>query len=266
MSTMNKPDTWVNAEAYEPYVGRWSRVVAREFLDWIAVPTGSHWLDVGSGSGALTGTILQQMEPAQVTGIDQSEGFVAYAREHVQDSRVSFRVANAMELPFEDETFDAVVSGLVLNFIPRQEVALAEMARVTRRGGTIAVYVWDYGDKMEMMRVFWDAAGELDPAATEKVESLRFPICKPEPLTELFKGAGLTGVEVRAIDASTHFRDFDDYWTPFLGGQGPAPAYAISLTEERRTALRELIRSKLPISKDESIPLIARAWAIRGTK
>lgn len=263
---MNKSDTWANAKAYEPYVGRWSRVVARDFLGWLAVPPGEHWLDVGCGTGALTGEILQQAQPAAVMGVDPSEGFVAYARGHVQDKRSSFRVGNAMELPFEDEMFGAVVSGLVLNFIPRQDVALAEMVRVARRGGIVAAYVWDYAGQMQMLRVFWDAAIELDQAIAESDQGRRFPICKPEPLTELFKSAGLTGVEVRAIYATTYFRDFDDYWLPFLAGQGPAPAYATSLTEERRTALRERIRSKLPIAPDGSISLVARAWAVRGNK
>lgn len=117
-----------------------------------------------------------------------------------------------------------------------------------------------------MMRVFWAAAVELDPNIAEKDEGRRFPICKPEPLTQLFEDAGLVGVEVRAVDVTTHFRDFDDYWLPFLSGQGPAPGYVRSLTEERRTALQERIRSKLPIVPDGSISLIARAWAVRGSK
>ena len=263
---MNKSDTWANARAYEPYVGRWSRLVAREFLNWLDVPPDSHWLDIGCGTGAHTETILRQAGPAAVTGIDPSEGFVAYAREHVQDGRASFRVGDAMQLPFGDAMFDAVVSGLVLNFIPRQDVALAEMVRVGRRGGIVAAYVWDYAGQMQMLRVFWDAAVELDQDIADRDQGRRFPICKPEPLTELFKSAGLTGVEVRAIDATPHFQDFDDYWSPFLGGQGPAPSYATSLTEEKRTALRERIRSKLPIAPDGSISLVARAWAVRGRK
>lgn len=263
---MNKSDSWANAEAYESYVGRWSRLVAREFFAWLAVPAGSHWLDVGCGTGALTETILQQEQPAAVMGIDPAEGYVAYAREHVQDIRASFRVGDAMALPFGEEMFNAVVSGLALNFIPRQDVALAEMVRVAGRGGIVAAYVWDYAGQMQMMRVFWDAAVEQDPTISEKVESLRFPICKPKALTELYKSAGLTGVEVRAIDATTQFRDFDDYWSPHLGGQRAAPSYAMSLTEERRTDLRERIRSKLPIAPDGSISLIARAWAVRGSK
>ena len=263
---MKQHDTWVSGDAYEPYIGRWSRLVAVEFLSWLAVPPGSRWLEVGCGTGALTQTVLQQAQPEAITGIDPAEGFVAYAREHVQDSRVSFQVGNAMALPFGNEAFSAVVSGLVLNFIPRQDVALAEMKRVARRGGTVGAYVWDYASGMQMLRIFWDAAVELDRAAAEKDQSRRFPVCKPEPLSDLFKGAGLQGVEVRAIDVPTRFRDFDDYWSPFLGGQGPAPGYVTSLTEEKRAALREHIRSMLPVEQDGSISLMARAWAVRGSK
>ena len=263
---MNQSDTWANAAAYEAYVGRWSRLVAREFLDWLAVPPDGNWLDVGCGTGVLTETILREAQPSEVTGIDPSEGFVAYAREHVQDSRASFKVGDAMALPFDDAMFDGVMLGLVLNFIPQHDVALAEMVRVARRGGFVGAYVWDYAGEMQMLRVFWDAAVELDPAIAERDQGRRFPICKPEPLKALFKSAGLTGVEVRAIDAPTRFRDFDDYWLPFLGGQGPAPTYVTSLTNERRTALQESIRSRLPIAPDGSISLIARAWAVRGRK
>jgi SAM-dependent methyltransferase len=262
---MNKSSIWANAEAYEGYVGRWSRLVAGEFLDWLAVPPDSHWLDVGCGTGALTKAILQDAQPAAVTGVDPAEGFVAYAGEHVQDRRSSFRIGDATALPFGDEMFEAVVSGLVLNHIPEKDVALAEMVRVARQGGVVAAYVWDYAGQMQMLRVFWDAAVELDRAAAE-LDQGRYPICKPEPLTELFKSAGLMEVEVRAIDVAAHFRDFDDYWSPFLAGQGPAPSYVTSLTEDRKTALRERIRSRLPIAPDHSISLVARAWAARGNK
>ncbi|HVO42214.1 MAG TPA: hypothetical protein VMT34_06315, partial [Aggregatilineales bacterium] len=137
---------------------------------------------------------------------------------------------------------------------------------VTRSGGTVAVYVWDYAGKMQFMRHFWDAATALDPTAYDRDEGRRFPVCRPEPLQQLWQAAGLNDVEVRPIDISTDFRDFDDYWTPFLGGQGPAPAYAMSLSEERRAALRERIRVGLPFAVDGSIPLVARAWAVRGRR
>ncbi len=263
---MNQTDTWALGDAYEPYVGRWSRLVAADLLDWLAVPPGGDWLDVGCGTGALTRTILDKAEPASVTGIDAAEGFVAYAREHVKDSRARFEVGDATALPFPDGTFSAAVSGLVLNFVPRPEAMAAEMARVARSGGTVALYVWDYADRMQLMRVFWDCAVALDPASAEKDEGRRFPICNPEPLAELFREAGLADVEVRGIEVPTRFRDFDDYWQPFLGGQGPAPTYTMSLGEEQRTALRERIRSRLPVESDGSISLVARAWAVRGRK
>ena len=160
--------------------------------------------------------------------------------------------------------YDAIVSGRVLNFIPQPERAVAEMARAARPGGVVAAYVWDYAGKMQLMRHFWNAAVALDPAAFDLDEGRRFPICKPGPLADLFRSAGLKDVEVRAIDIPTDFQDFDDYGSPFLGGQAPAPGYAMSLSEERRAALRERIRAGLPFALDGSIPLVARAWAVRG--
>jgi hypothetical protein len=135
---------------------------------------------------------------------------------------------------------------------------------VTGAGGAIAAYVWDYAGKMELMRHFWDAAVELDAKAATLDEGLRFPLCRPQALEQLFAGAGLEAIEVRAIDIPTPFADFDDYWGPFLGGQGPAPAYAMSLDEDARERLRERIRERIPAGADGSIALSARAWAVRG--
>ncbi len=159
-----------------------------------------------------------------------------------------------------------MVSGLVLNFVPEPERAVSEMSRVARPGGIVAAYVWDYAEDMRMMRHFWDAAVELDPSARELDEGRRFPLCKPQPLIDLFRKAGLGGVEARAIDVPTVFRDFDDYWSPFLGGQAPAPGYAMSLNEERRAALRERIRARLPMNSRGEHHLTARAWAVRGVR
>jgi SAM-dependent methyltransferase len=257
-------DVWASAADYETYVGRWSRRVAREFLPWLAVPPGSRWLDVGCGTGALAQAILEIASPRAVTGIDPSQGYLTCAREHARDSRASFGLGDVRALPLETATFDAAVSGLVLNFVPEPEQAVAEMVRVVRPGGVVATYVWDYAGEMQLMRHFWEAAVALDPAAYDLDEGRRFPICKPEPLGALFRRAGLLDVVVRAIDVPTVFRDLDDFWAPFLGGQGPAPGYVMSLSEERRGVLRERIRKSLPIAADGSIPLIARAWAVRG--
>jgi SAM-dependent methyltransferase len=259
-------DIWASGHTYEPYVGRWSRRVAHDFLYWLAIPPGSLWLDVGCGTGALTQTILQQAAPSQVKGIDRSDGYVTFAREQIQDERAQFDVGDAQILPVEMGAYDAVVSGLVLNFIPQPQQAVAEMARATRSEGVVAAYVWDYAGKMQLMRHFWNAATALDPTAYDLDEGRRFPLCNPQPLQELFLNAGLKDVEVRPIDIPTDFQDFDDYWSPFLGGQGPAPGYAMTLSEERRAALRERIRTGLPFALDGSIPLVARAWAVRGVR
>jgi len=259
-------DTWASGASYEPYVGRWSRVVAREFLRWLAIDPGSRWLDVGCGTGALSQTILETADPAAVDGFDQAAGYVAFAREQVSDPRARFDLGDAQVLPVPDATYDAAVSGLVLNFVPRPPQMLAEMARAVRAGGVIAVYVWDYAGEMQFMRHFWNAATALDARAHDLDEGRRFPICQPDALAELFRAAGLAAVEVRAIDIDTHFRNFDDYWKPFLGAQGPAPGYTMSLGEEQRAALRERLKGSLPTALDGSIPLVARAWAARGRR
>jgi SAM-dependent methyltransferase len=263
--TTRHTDIWASGAAYEPYVGRWSRLVARAFLGWLAAPEGVRWLDVGCGTGALSQTIVQVASPAAVTGVDPSEEYIAYACEHVRDERFAFAVGDARALPVATGAYDAVVSGLVLNFVPDPARAVAEMARAARPGGVVAAYVWDYAGKMQLMRHFWDAAVALDSAARALDEGERFPLCRQEPLAALFRGAGLRDVQVRAIDVPTTFRDFDDYWSPFLGGQGPAPGYTMSLDEDRRTKLREHIRASLPSAPDGSIHLIARGWAVRGT-
>jgi SAM-dependent methyltransferase len=264
MEQSHGKDTWASGAAYEPYVGRWSRLVARQFIAWLAIPAGARWLDVGCGTGALSQVILEVASPGEVIGIDPSEGYIAYAHEHIADMRTRFLFGDAQALPVEGATYDAVTAGLVLNFVPDPSRALTEMRRVARAGGTVAAYVWDYAGQMQLMRSFWDAAVALDPAAFPLDEGRRFPICKPEPLAHLFLAAGLQGVEVRSIDVATTFRDFEDYWSPFLGGQAPAPGYTMSLSQERRTTLREHIRARLPIAANGSIHLIARAWAVRG--
>jgi SAM-dependent methyltransferase len=265
-STSHPQDTWARGDAYEPYVGRWSRVVAREFLTWLGVAPGSSWLDVGCGTGALTQTILQVAAPAHVKGIDRSDGFIGHARERVRDDRARFEVGDAQALSDETASFDAAVSGLMLNFVPQPQRAASEMARVVKPGGIVAAYLWDYAGKMEFMQYFWNAAMAVDPSAVELEEGRRFPLCQPNPLAELFQSVGLAQVEVRAIEIATHFRDFADYWTPFLGGQGAAPSYAMSLSEDKLIAIRERIRARLPFASDGSIPLEARAWAVRGTR
>jgi len=265
-SNPRKLESWDGAEAYEAYMARWSRLIARDFVAWLEVPPGCVWLDVGCGTGGLTRVILETGHPAEVLGVDPSAYYVAYAGEQLTDPRVGFRVGRAQALSGEAGAYDVVVSGLVLNFVPdtdRPEV-LNGMVRAARPGGLVAAYVWDYADGMQLMRYFWDAASALDPRSAELDAGQRFPFCKPEPLAEAFRAAGLGDVLVRPIDIETVFRDFDDYWLPFLGGQGSAPTYTVSLTEDRRQELRQHLRARLPFAPDGSIHLTARAWAVRG--
>jgi len=257
-------DVWASGQQYEAYVGRWSRPVARQFVEWLQVAPDGRWLDVGCGTGALAQTILDQAQPRTVQGIEPSAGFLAVARRQVADPRARFDQGDARALPVDDAACDAVVAGLVINFVPDPAQAVAEMRRSARPGGVVAAYVWDYGGKMQFMRHFWNAAAALDPAAAALDEGRRFPLCRPEPLAALWQRAGLSAVATTAIDIATDFTNFDDYWAPFLGGQGPAPGYAMALTAERRAALRERLRAALPTAVDGAVPLTARAWAVRG--
>jgi SAM-dependent methyltransferase len=264
MSGTTLSDTWERGSPYEQYVGRWSRRIAPIFLEWLALPRGLRWLDLGCGTGALCAAVLDAFQPISVTGVEPSEGFLTTARANLA-GRVFLLRGDASAIPMGDESVDAAVSGLVLNFVPDARAALAEMARVTARGGTIAAYVWDYAEGMQLMRRFWDAAVALQPQAVALDEGPRFPLCHPEALRTVFVDAGLHDVDVTAVEIPTPFDSFADYWQPFLGGQGPAPAYAMSLDEGARVALRERLRSDLPTAADGSIALTARAWAVRAT-
>lgn len=257
-------DAWGDGAAYEPYIGRWSRLVAERFLVWLGVPPRRRWLDVGSGTGALTDAVLASCDPAQVVGVEPSEGFLAYAKEHVRDPRASFHPGDASALPVGDGAFDAVVSGLVLNFVPDRALALEEMVRAAAGGAVVAAYVWDYPGHMPLLNHLWDAAVDLDPAAQQRHEAVRFSFCRPEPLAELLAAAGLAEVEVVPVEVPTTFRDVDDYWSRFLGGSAPAPSYVMSLSSEHRATLREAVVARLPVGPDGTVSMTARAWAARG--
>jgi len=257
-------ESWASGGAYEPYIGRWSRLIAREFVRWLPVEGGRHWLELGCGTGALTAAIVELAAPAVVVASDGSAAYAAYARGHAPDDRVRFAVADAMRIPLSSPAVDAVVSGLLLNFLPDPTGAVVEMARLLRPGGVVGAYVWDYAGRMELLRIFWDTVVELDPGAASLDEGRRFPLCAPVELERVWREAGLRDVTSSAIETGTPFRDFEDYWEPFLGGQGPAPAYVSSLDHDRREALREALRRRLDRRAGGVSGLRARAWAVRG--
>jgi trans-aconitate methyltransferase len=258
-------DRFSNARAYEGYVGRWSRLVARQFIRWINPAPGLHWFDLGAGTGVLSQVILQETSPASVVGVDLSADYLAYARQHIQDERLEFRQADAATFTHDSPQFDLAVAGLVLNFLPSPQDGVTTMIQAVRQGGIVAAYVWDYSGQMEMMRHFWDAAIHVDPTASELDAGQRFAICKPDNLRALFESLGLYAVDVIPIDIQTRFEDFDDYWLPFLAAQGSVSKYLGGLDEAMRNALRDQLQGQLPIADDGSIMLTARAWAVKGS-
>lgn len=264
MNTTHVSDTWERGSPYEQYIGRWSRKIAPLFLAWLDQPAGKRWLDVGCGTGALSAAILDHCTPSSVIGVEPSDGFLKLAV-HNLAGKARLLGGNAAALPLDSAACDVVVSGLVLNFVPNLPATLSEMRRVTDRGGTVAAYVWDYSDGMEVIRCFWDAAAALDPAAAQLHEGTRFPMCKPSALKAALEDTGFTDVRTTSLELMATFSDFDDYWRPFLGGQGPAPAYAMSLAEEQRANLRSKLESTFPQAMGGAISLRARAWAVRGT-
>jgi SAM-dependent methyltransferase len=210
--------------------------------------------------------VLDAAQPASIIACDPSHDFVAHARHSVIHPAVTFVTAAADDLPRREHGFEAIVSGLVLNFLAAPEVAATSMAERLGPGGTLAAYVWDYGEGMQFLSLFWRAVVELDPAAAALDEAKRFPLCRPEALVALLQIAGLDSVQVRALEIETAFPSFHAYWEPFLGGTGPAPAYVASLQPERREALRRAMQARLAPTGAEPIRLTARAWAVQGRR
>ena len=255
---------WDRANAYERYMGRWSRRIAPVFLDWLAAPPDSEWLDIGCGTGVLSSAVLAKCAPKCVVGIDSSDAFIELARSQVNDRRFRCQQGHGEKLPHKNDEFATAVSGLVLNFVGDKDKALAEMARVVRPGGIVALYVWDYAGHMQIMRHFFDAAVEMDIRAREFDDGVQSPICRPDPLSRLFEKAGLSDIVVKGIDIPAAFENFNDYWIPFLGGTGSGPKYCTSLAPDAQFQLHEKLRKRVPTGPDGEILLAVRAWAIKG--
>jgi trans-aconitate methyltransferase len=254
---------WQQGSAYERYMGRWSRRLAGPFLAWLDQPSGLRWADLGCGTGALTAAILEHADPLSVLAIEPSPGFLAQARSSTTDARVDFQ-EGSVEL-LEGVELDVVVAGLVLNFLPDPDAAV-RAARRAAPTGTVAAYVWDYAEGMQLLLRFWDAASRVAGRSVGQSEVSRFEVARPDRLREVWQGAGLDGVELTILEIEMAFEDFDDFWAPFLAGTGPAPSYVAGLDEVPREQLREALRDDLPPDPDGRIRLPARAWAVRGTR
>lgn len=252
------------AEAYERFMGRWSRQLAPLFVEFADPPGSSTILDAGSGTGALAMVLQSLLPTSRVTGIDPSRVYVDYARANNSDPMITFEVGDARRLGFENDSFDATLSLLVVNFIPDAPRAVQEFRRVTRPGGVVAACVWDYADGMEMLRFFWDEAVALDPSAESKDER-HMPYCEDGGLATLWKTAGLESVQEKALTISMQYTSFEDYWLPFLEGQGPAGSHVLSLTEGQQVELRDRLRGRILGDRpNTSFTLKARAWTVRG--
>ena len=252
------------AEVYDRFVGRYSRALGQATVERVAPAPGSRVLDVGCGPGPLTAVVAEVVGAGNVAAADPSEQFARACQQRVPGADV--RVAPAEQLPFEDDSFDLVLSQLVVNFLSDAPAGVREMRRVTRAGGTIAATVWDYTGEMTMLRAFWDAAVETDPEGAGPIdEGRRMAHHTPGPLAALWSEAGLTAVETGAIVVSAAYEDFDDLWQPFTAGVGPAGAYCASLTADARERLRAAYHGRLG-SPDGPFELSARAWLVRGVE
>jgi ubiquinone/menaquinone biosynthesis C-methylase UbiE len=259
-------DKWTSGADYDQWMGRWSQLVAEEFLSWLGLTPRLRYLDVCCGSGVLTEAIVERLAPARVVGIDASAKQIRFARAHRGGPGINFEIGDALHLPFAADSFDIAVCGLGLNYVPEAEGALREMRRVTVPKGIIAGYVWDFAEGTRFLREFWDAAAAVDGEALRHDQARRFPWCNPVALRELFARAGLKEVEVTALVITTRFTSFDDYWQPLQTGQGSAPNYLASRSEGTRDAIRERLRQSLPTDAQGGIALPARAWGVRGRR
>ena len=257
---------FAQSHAYEPFMGRWSRRLAPLFVEFAGVQDGESVLEVGSGTGALASAIVEARPRAHVTAVEPAQDYVSAARQQAPRRGIRYVVGDARTLDFSDGTFDRAVSLLALNFVPDPAQALAEQIRVTRPGGLIAAAVWDYGDGMQMLRVFWEEAAADDPSADARDER-HMPLCRHSQLSALWLSHGMLAVGERPLTIEQPFASFEDYWTPFLGGQGPAGAYVAGLSPAARDRLCDRLRRRLTRGTgtgDGPLVLTARAWAVKG--
>jgi ubiquinone/menaquinone biosynthesis C-methylase UbiE len=260
---MNLTGRFSDAEAYNRHTGRFSRILARPFIDFAGVKDGERLLDVGCGTGSLAFTAAAVNPRSEIVGIDRSESFIEVDRSRTNDPRLRFEIGDALSLPYTDESFDKCLSLLVIQFIPDIHRAVSEMRRVTREKGTVAACVWARDDD-ELHTLFWDGAAELDPEAKQARDLRAYA---GGQLSALWIESGFTAVEEIALAISPEFKSFEEFWTPLVGGQGASGTYLATLPPDRQQALREGTREKiLGRGPDRPFTLKAKALAVRGVK
>lgn len=251
-------------EAYHELMGRWSQRLAPQLIQFAEVQDSNRVLDVGTGTGSVAMAVAAYMQDGEIVGADPASAYVDYAKGRSSDPRLRFQVADAQDLHFPPNSFDRCLSCLVLNFIPDAPKAVTEMCRVAKPGGVLAACVWDYGDGMEMLRFFWDAAVALDPAA-EPHHERHMPYCRRGELHDLWNAARLDDVVETSLTITFDFASFEDFWQPFLTGQGPSGSYATGLPADKQVRLRDRLREQfLSSGTDGAFTLEGRAWAVKG--
>ncbi|MDH3281885.1 MAG: class I SAM-dependent methyltransferase [Gammaproteobacteria bacterium] len=257
-----------NPAAYERWMGRWSARLAPAFVNFVDLPKGGHFLDVGSGTGALSAALLEAVEDSTVVGIEPAEAYVNYSRDRLPDDRVRFEVGDALAIPFEANSFDATLSLLILQELSDAPKALQEMRRVTRRGRCVAASQWNFNDGLPMLALFWDAVIETigtDAARDAAADCMVVDYPDDDALRQLWRLAGLVDVEAKIQEIPMAFTSFDDYWTPFLSGVTATSSYVAKLDAAGAGALKDSLYAKVIGSRpDRPFTLNAQAWAIRG--
>jgi SAM-dependent methyltransferase len=221
-------------QAYDAFMGRYAVLLAPLTADAAGVVAGQRAVDIGCGTGALTGELVRRLGAERVAGCDPSPEQLRACRE--RHSAVDLRQAPAEALPFAEAEFDVALAQLVMHFVSEPEVAAREMRRVVAPGGRVATNVWDFEGGMQMLRTFWDAAAGLDPTAPDELHTMRFG--RGGELSALLVGAGLTDVTEQTLTVEASYTGFDELWSTMLLGVGPAGSYAVGLSEPGQQALR----------------------------
>lgn len=265
---MSTSSTFVAADGdgYELNMGRWSRRLARPFLDFVGTADAERVLDVGCGTGHLAVAVLEREASAIVHGVDLAPVYVDYARSRNPSPRLEFSLGDACALTYPDSTFDRVLSLLVLHFVPRPLNAIAEMRRVAKPGAAVAAAVWDARGGFVANRMFFDTASVLDPKAGERrAKNYTRPLTRPGELAAAWRRAGFVDVSETLLHIRMEYASFADYWAPYLGRDGPGAEYVATLGTDERSRLEHAVRAAyLDGEPDGPRSYAALAWAVKG--